>query len=393
MRSRWPGPAGFRCPPGGRRRASDPRDPEAASRLAITRAQRRCSGFPACRLSHGAPDDRSAWECPRRRSRCPLEEAEGRGWSISPEPMSDSAIRCLHPSCTGLHRRRRDGASIAGSRRWSPIRRSGHAISRSARSSRTRSSPPCSRRPQVSPARGVRPMPPPSSAICRLALPSADSQSLARRALRAADYCFESGDTARARELLEQAVTSTSPGGARSDALLRVACVRHYEHDREGAQAVLEEALAEAGEDPELRAWVHSVCARPGLVERCRQGSKSRARGRTARPGLGGRRAPVPGSHRRRDVRDLRGQRPAGRRPRRALELDDPGLAHTGATAVAPVDQLLFALIFVEELETARVRLEEMLVRAREGGDDGSLPELLFWLGEARVPSWQLRPR
>ena len=111
----------------------------------------------------------------------PLEEAEGRGWSISPEPMSDSAIRCLHPSCTGLHRRRRDGASIAGSRRWSPIRRSGHAISRSARSSRTRSSPPCSRRPQVSPARGVRPMPPPSSAICRLALrrPRTASLSLA----------------------------------------------------------------------------------------------------------------------------------------------------------------------------------------------------------------------
>jgi DNA-binding CsgD family transcriptional regulator len=39
-------------------------------------------------------------------------------------------------------------------------------------------------------------------------------------------------------------------------------------------------------------------------------------------------------------------------------------------------------LIYVEELGTARSRLEQMLARAREGGDDGAIPELLFWLGE-----------
>ena len=67
----------------------------------------------------------------------------------------------------------------------------------------------------------------------------------------------------------------------------------------------------------------------------------------------------------------------------RALELDDPEVSLTPVLLQwHPWINFSSLLIFVEELETARVRLEEMLVRAREGGDDGSLPELLFWLGE-----------
>jgi hypothetical protein len=57
--------------------------------------------------------------------------------------------------------------------------------------------------------------------------PSSHGESLARRSLTAADYCFEAGDTTRARELLEETVASSTRGGARSQALIRLACVRH----------------------------------------------------------------------------------------------------------------------------------------------------------------------
>jgi DNA-binding CsgD family transcriptional regulator len=223
--------------------------------------------------------------------------------------------------------------------------------------------------------------------------PPEDTQSLARRSLRAADYCFESGDTARARELLEQAVASTSRGGARCEALLRLACVRHYEHDREGAKALLAEALAEAGEDPELCAWVHSVFARVLAWSSDVEGALVHARdaGRLAE---GSEDAALQflaltavamcevfaGNGLPRDVLE------------RALELDDPEVSLTPVLLQwHPWINFSSLLIYVEELGTARTRLEEMLERAREGGDDGSLPELLFWLGELEFRAGDFR--
>jgi DNA-binding CsgD family transcriptional regulator len=223
--------------------------------------------------------------------------------------------------------------------------------------------------------------------------PSEDTQSLARRSLRAADYCFESGDTARARELLEQAVASISRGGARCEALLRLACVRHYEHDREGAKAVLDEALAEAGEDHELCAWVHSVFARvlawssdvdEALVHaraagRLADGSEDAALQFLALTAVAMCEV-FAGNGLPRDVLE------------RALELDDPEVSLTPVLLQwHPWINFSSLLIYVEELGTARTRLEEMLERARERGDDGSLPELLFWLGELEFRAGNFR--
>jgi DNA-binding CsgD family transcriptional regulator len=223
--------------------------------------------------------------------------------------------------------------------------------------------------------------------------PPDDSHSLARRALRAADYCFEAGDTARARELLDLAVASIPPGGARGEALLRLACVRHYEHDREGAKAVLDEALAEAGDDTELRAWVHSVCARVLAWSSDVDGALVHARtaGRLAE---GSEDAALQflaltavamcevfaGNGLPRDVLD------------RALELDHPEVSLTPVLLQwHPWINFSSLLIYVEEYGTARTRLEAMLDRAREGGDDGALPELLFWLGELEFRAGNFR--
>jgi DNA-binding CsgD family transcriptional regulator len=214
--------------------------------------------------------------------------------------------------------------------------------------------------------------------------PSGDGACIARRSLNAADYCFEAGDTARARELLEQTVASIATGRTRCQALIRLACVRHYERDREGAREVLEEALEEAGNDPELCAWVHSVFARVLAWSSDVDGALIHAR---AAGGLAeGSQDPAlqflaftavamcevfAGNGLPREVLE------------RAIELDGP--------EVAPMPVLLqwhpwinfsSLLIYVEEFDTARMRLEGMLERAREGGDDGAIPELLFWLGE-----------
>jgi DNA-binding CsgD family transcriptional regulator len=223
--------------------------------------------------------------------------------------------------------------------------------------------------------------------------PSGDGDCLARRSLMAADYCFEAGDTARARDLLEQTVASISRGGARCEALLRLACVRHYEHDREGARAVLDEALAEAGEDPELCAWVHSVFARVLAWSSDVDGAlvHARAAGRLAE-----------GSE---DValqflaltavamcEVFAGNGLPRNVLERALELDVPEVSLTPVLLQwHPWINFSSLLIYVEELEIARTRLEEMLERARERGDDGSPPELLFWLGELEFRAGDFR--
>jgi DNA-binding CsgD family transcriptional regulator len=214
--------------------------------------------------------------------------------------------------------------------------------------------------------------------------PAGDGPSLARRSLNAADYCFEAGDTARARELLEQTVASISTGGTRCQALVRLACVRHYERDREGAREVLEEALEEAGEDPELCAWVHSVFARVLAWSSDVDGALVHAR---AAGGLAeGSQDPAlqflaftavamcevfAGNGLPRDVLE------------RAIELDGPEVSLMPVLLQwHPWINFSSLLIYVEEFETARTRLKRMLERAREGGDDGAIPELRFWLGE-----------
>ena len=223
--------------------------------------------------------------------------------------------------------------------------------------------------------------------------PSPHTGDFARRSLKAADYCFEAGDTNRGRELLDEVVASISPGGVRSEALLRLACVRHYEHDREGARAVLDEALAEAGDDPELRAWVHSVFARVlawssdvdgALVHARTAGRLAESSGDAALQFLALTAVAMcevfAGNGLPRDVLE------------RALELDDPEVSLKPVLLQwHPWINFSSLLIYVEELGTARTRLEGMLERAREGGDEGSLPELLFWLGELEFRAGNFR--
>lgn len=70
-----------------------------------------------------------------------------------------------------------------------------------------------------------------------------------RRIIEAADYHLEAGDTARARRLLENVVSSTAAGAGRAEALTHLAQVRLYADDWWAALELLEQALEESGEE------------------------------------------------------------------------------------------------------------------------------------------------
>ena len=75
-----------------------------------------------------------------------------------------------------------------------------------------------------------------------------------RRAADAGYYHFESGDSGRARELLEQVAGQLEAGPERAGVLVRLARVRSYSDDLRAATELFRQAAEEAGEDEQLRA-------------------------------------------------------------------------------------------------------------------------------------------
>jgi len=81
-----------------------------------------------------------------------------------------------------------------------------------------------------------------------------------RRAVGAAEFYLEAGETDRAIKLLEEAVGVSPPGRVRAEALLRLAWVRGYK-DGFGAVDLLVEALAEAEGDVRTLAEIEDALA------------------------------------------------------------------------------------------------------------------------------------
>ena len=81
-----------------------------------------------------------------------------------------------------------------------------------------------------------------------------------RRAVRAAEFHLEAGETRRAETLLEEAVAASPSGPVRADALLRLSWVRGHK-DNLARLELLTEALQEAGGDPLIRAEIEDGLA------------------------------------------------------------------------------------------------------------------------------------
>jgi DNA-binding CsgD family transcriptional regulator len=220
---------------------------------------------------------------------------------------------------------------------------------------------------------------------------------IVRRRMQTAVYCFEAGDIGRARSLLEEVAAQLPPGPQRAAAVLRLACVRHYDHDRVGVVELLDEALAEAAGDEELQAWIHAVLARLHAWSSDVGGGLRHARRALELAGGSDDGALLllaltavamceifAGNGLREELLE------------RALTLESAG----GSTTPVLVEwhpwiNFSSLLIYAEQFDTARARLEDMHRRALETGDDGSLPELLFWLAdlECRAGRYELALR
>src|SRR6266508_1631991 len=93
-------------------------------------------------------------------------------------------------------------------------------------------------------------------AQARLLTPAGDWEAVRRRSLQEAEYAMESGDTPRARAVLDD-VLSASPGGhARAEALICLARVHFNGLDWTTSARLLEQASLDAGGDPALQAQI-----------------------------------------------------------------------------------------------------------------------------------------
>ncbi len=91
--------------------------------------------------------------------------------------------------------------------------------------------------------------------LARRATPPNDRDSARRRSLEAAEYHFDAGDASRALEVLQAAIDRQPPGPTRAEMLFRLSAMS-WMNLVDGVRAPAERALAEAGEDPEVRSGI-----------------------------------------------------------------------------------------------------------------------------------------
>ena len=205
------------------------------------------------------------------------------------------------------------------------------------------------------------------------------------RILAACDYHFTAGDVQRTRALLQGVLAGSPPGPIRADALRRLAIVRYREESFAGADDVLNEALREAGEDPELRAQIHESLAWVRVaggdpVNAAVHGRKALelAEGLQNPALLAAALTAVAGSA------FMLGQGLLDEVMERALALEE--WADELPVERRPRTMLGAMLAWANELESARGHLEAMYQRSVERGDESALPVLCLYLSQ--VECW-----
>ncbi len=216
----------------------------------------------------------------------------------------------------------------------------------------------------------------------RALTPPADRAGARRRAVDAARCLFESGDSRRARSLLEATIADLPAGAERGRALLVLAPLRSYDDDIRAAVALYEQALAEAGGDREVLGAAHEGIA--GNLFRLRERFPEAADHARAAVALG----EALGD--RRLVASALGSQLLAE-----ASLGLPEARQTAESAAALADtptprllqgagfSLAVARMWWEELDAAHDAFERMLERAAEIGDESSVPYLHVLLAQA----------
>jgi DNA-binding CsgD family transcriptional regulator/tetratricopeptide (TPR) repeat protein len=96
--------------------------------------------------------------------------------------------------------------------------------------------------------------------LARAMTPPTELEAVRRRRLAAAEYHFDSGDAARARQVLEETIAATPAGVARAEMLYRLASMS-WMNLIDGVRAPAERALVDAGDDPTALCSSHNALA------------------------------------------------------------------------------------------------------------------------------------
>ncbi len=205
--------------------------------------------------------------------------------------------------------------------------------------------------------------------------PASDPSARRRRLLLEAEYRFESGDVTAAERLLSELVASEPAGPERARLLSRLARYRHFADDVGEGVALLEMALAEAGDDPALRveieeglAWGLFLLRRdiPAAAEHAR--SAVHFAERLADPAALAEALAAAG------LTAAGSGRPDQAALERAVALE-PATRHLRVLR-HPSFAYAYWLTCTDQLDRARDVLGELRRRAIEAGDDSALPPI-----------------
>jgi DNA-binding CsgD family transcriptional regulator len=122
--------------------------------------------------------------------------------------------------------------------------------------------------------------------------PAAQAGQQRERALRASDYHFRAGELIRSRELTESALANWPAGSGRAALLARLAAIHYHQSGWALAEQTFRQALAQALDDPALRAHAEQELAVTQLTAGDLAAASDwaqaslRSCGRAARPGL-----------------------------------------------------------------------------------------------------------
>ncbi|MFL5944737.1 MAG: LuxR C-terminal-related transcriptional regulator, partial [Gaiellaceae bacterium] len=197
-----------------------------------------------------------------------------------------------------------------------------------------------------------------------------------RRALAEADYLFAAGDTSAASALLAQLVAAAPAGPERAQVLSRQARLHHFGQEISGSVGLLHRALAESGGDATLRGEIEEGLAWGLLLSReDLGGAAEHARSAAALAETRGDDAALAEALAVQALTEFVRGRPWEATMERALSLES-ATRHLRVLR-HPSFAYGYCLSCSDDLDRARDVFEELLRRAAEAGDDGSVPSIL----------------
>ena len=222
--------------------------------------------------------------------------------------------------------------------------------------------------------------PPAAAELYELAMrltPPEARHDVLRRTMEAGFCVFQCGDGRRARVLLDGVVAELEPGPDRARALINLARVRSYDDDLRAAEHLFRQALEEAGSDDALLSAagqnVASILFR--LRERLPEAidyASTAARAATA-AGSAGWLGEALGVQ---VMAEAALARPEAARTLESVLAVQPE-CEDRRTLAQPLFQAAVVWLWWDELERAKEAFEWLIGRARDMGDEGSLPYVL----------------